>query len=50
MLLYSPQLPRLALEELADLLSESGRLEPGEKTAAVDQEVDRLANIYGRRV
>lgn len=50
MLLYSPQLPRLALEELAGLLSESGRLQADEKTAAVDQEVDRLAKIYGRRV
>jgi glycerol-3-phosphate dehydrogenase len=50
MLLYSPTLPRRALEELADLLSESGRLGPAEKTAAVDGELDRLARIYGRRL
>jgi glycerol-3-phosphate dehydrogenase len=50
MLLYSPQLSRRALEELADLLSESGRLDPAEKAAAVDGELDRLARIYGRAV
>jgi glycerol-3-phosphate dehydrogenase len=49
MLLYSPDLSRKTLEELADLLSESGRLNPAEKNIAVDRALERLANIYGRR-
>jgi glycerol-3-phosphate dehydrogenase len=50
MLLYGPNLSRTTLVELADLLVESGRLEPGEKDRAVYAVVQRLAAIYARKL
>jgi glycerol-3-phosphate dehydrogenase len=50
MLLYSPELSRRTLEDLADLLSESCRLNADEKSSAVDHALERLASVYGRKV
>ncbi len=50
MLLYNPHLSRRTLDELADLLVESGRLSADGKAAAVDRAIDRLAAIYGRQL
>jgi glycerol-3-phosphate dehydrogenase len=50
MLLYRPQLSRRTLEELADLLVDSGRLNAGEKPPAVDRALERLSHTYARRL
>jgi len=50
MLLYDPQLSRRSLEELADLLVESGRLNAAEKPAALDHALERLSHIYARQL
>src|SRR5580700_9451190 len=50
MLLYRPQLSRRTLEELADLLVDSGRLNAGEKPPAVDRAPERLSHTYARRL
>jgi hypothetical protein len=50
MLLYDPQLSRRTLEELADLLVESGRLNAAEKPTAIDCALQRLLEIYARKL
>jgi glycerol-3-phosphate dehydrogenase len=50
MLLYAPRLSRRTLEELADLLVERGRLNATEKPAAIDRALERLLNIYARKL
>jgi hypothetical protein len=50
MLLYRPQLSRRTLEELADLLIESGRLSAADKPAAIDRAFERLSTIYARNL
>ena len=50
MLLYHPALRRECLEQLADLLIESGKLQPAEKTPAVNSVVLRLQTHFGKRV
>jgi len=50
MLLYDPRLSRRTLEELADLLVESGRLNAAEKLAAIDRALQRLLEIYARKL
>jgi len=50
MVLYQPQLSRRTVEELADLLVESGRLAAAERPAAVDRAIANVASIYGRRL
>jgi glycerol-3-phosphate dehydrogenase len=50
MLLYGRNLSRGTLEELADMLAECGRLDPAEKSPAVDAAIERLATIYARKL
>jgi glycerol-3-phosphate dehydrogenase len=50
LLLYDPQLSRRTLEELADLLVESGRLNAAEKPTAIDCALQRLLEIYARKL
>ncbi len=50
MLLYVPSLGRETLEQLADLLIESGLLAADQKRSAVDAVVGRLALHFGKRV
>jgi glycerol-3-phosphate dehydrogenase len=48
MLIYEPALCQKTLLELADLLQEAGRLEPGKKEAAIADAVIRIQTAYGR--
>jgi glycerol-3-phosphate dehydrogenase len=50
MLLYNPHLSRRTLDDLADLLAESGRLSADAKATAVDTAIERLATVYGRKL
>ncbi len=50
MLLYQRQLSRACLDELAQLLAESGRLAADQTAAAVDGAVNRLSIHFGKKV
>jgi glycerol-3-phosphate dehydrogenase len=50
MLLYQRQLSRACLDELAQLLVESGRLAADQTAAAVDRAVNRLSTHFGKKV
>jgi glycerol-3-phosphate dehydrogenase len=50
MLLYNPQLSRRTLADLAELLVESGRLDPAAKPTAIDAALERLSTIYARKL
>ncbi len=50
MLLYQPALQRQTLEQLADLLIESGRLPAPEKSNAVNSTIARLSSHFGKSV
>ena len=48
MLIYEPGLSRRTLGELADLLTEAGKLDAADKEGAVDVAVHRCETLYGR--
>jgi hypothetical protein len=50
MLIFEPEIRRVTLEELADVLVEAGRLEPERRNAEVDRCIETLARFQGRRV
>jgi glycerol kinase len=50
MLLYHQRLSRRCLEQLAEILSDEGHVPPEHIAQAVDDEIERLATRYGKRV
>jgi glycerol-3-phosphate dehydrogenase len=50
MLLYTAHLSRRTLEDLSDVLIESGRLSAADKPAAIDRALERLSTIYARNL
>ena len=50
MLIFEAELRRATLEELADVLVESGRIEPERRNAEVDRCIESLRRFQGRRV
>jgi hypothetical protein len=50
MLVYSHDLSRQTIGELADLLVDAGRLPGEQREAAIDRAMERLERIYARRI
>jgi len=50
MLIYEPGLSRRTIGELADLLTDAGKLDAAAKEAAVDVAVRRCETVYGRKL